>query len=172
MTDLIVLAALMRGPAYGYRLKRTAGLIFGSASIHPNVVYPMLKKFARRGWVAQRSAPGERGQTRKQYRITAAGTKHLVEQLQVFGERDAADDGAFLLRVAFFDALPTPARTAIITARESFLKARSAQLSQLWAETRPGSFAAVALGRVRAQVQNDLRWLRKVERMAGSGKGE
>jgi DNA-binding PadR family transcriptional regulator len=114
--DLVLLAALLGGPAYGYALKRTAGLIFGGA-MHNNVIYPSLKKFMRNGWVEQSSVPGDRGQQRKQYRITAVGKKYLLEQLATFGEREAADDAAFLFRVALFDALPKAKRGAIIAAR-------------------------------------------------------
>src|SRR5580693_5706533 len=102
MTDLVLLTALLSGPAYGYALKRTAGLIFGSGVLHNNVVYPLLKKFVESGWVEQSSVPGDRGQQRKQYRITAAGRKYLLERIANFGEREACDDGAFLFRVALF----------------------------------------------------------------------
>jgi DNA-binding PadR family transcriptional regulator len=168
MTDLVLLAALLRGPAYGYDLKRTAGLIFGGKSMHSNVVYPTLKRFAQNGWVVQRTTPGQRGQTRKQYSITTGGRTYLLAQLQAFGEQEAAGVGPFLLRVALFDALPKPARKAIVAARASFLKQRSEQLSQLRQETRPRSFAAVALDRVRDEVANERRWIRKLEQLTES----
>ena len=88
--DLILLAALLRGPAYGYALKKTAGFIFGGSALHNNVVYPSLKKFMRNGWVQQTAVPGERGQQRKQYRITRAGRQQLLAQLGSFGDREAA----------------------------------------------------------------------------------
>jgi hypothetical protein len=62
MTDLVLLSALLGGPAYGYALKRTAGLIFGNGVLHNNVVYPLLKKFVASGWVEQTTVPGDRGQ--------------------------------------------------------------------------------------------------------------
>jgi len=83
MNELVLLAALLKGPAYGYALKKTAGLIFGSKALHSNLVYPSLKKFVKNGWVEQTNkTQGERGQERKQYRITAAGTQHLLERLE------------------------------------------------------------------------------------------
>src|ERR1700730_6767118 len=163
MNDLVLLAALLRGPAYGYALKQTAGLIFGSRAMHPNVVYPLLKKFVQNGWVEQSSTPGDRGQTRKQYRITAAGKKYLLEQLSTFGEQDAADDGAFLFRVAFFDAFPKEKRRAILTVRKLFLTARSAQLAELREATQPRSFGGVALDRVHTLVEDELLWIHKLE---------
>jgi DNA-binding PadR family transcriptional regulator len=53
MNDLVLLAALLRQPAYGYALKKIAGLIFGNGAMHNNVVYPLLKKFTQNGWVEQ-----------------------------------------------------------------------------------------------------------------------
>jgi DNA-binding PadR family transcriptional regulator len=169
MTDLVVLAALLRGPAYGYELKKTAGLMIGDKAMHPNVVYPMLKSFAQHGWVVQRAAPGERGQTRKQYRMTPAGKSRLMERLRAFGEQEAASEAAFLLRVALFDALPKPARMAILAARDAFLERRFDRLSALGDETRPRAFAAVVLDHVRDQVDKERRWIRNLKQLAASG---
>lgn len=112
MNDLVLLAALLRGPAYGYSLKKTAGLIFGNSAMHNNIIYPALKKFMRNGWVEQATVQGDRGQQRKQYRITVAGRKYLLEQLGTFGDREAREEEAFLLRLAFFDVLPKRKREA------------------------------------------------------------
>jgi len=170
MTDLVLLAALLRAPAYGYALKSTAGVIFGRGSLHSNSVYPTLKRFVQNGWVRLRAAPGRRGQTRKQYRITAAGKQHLLERLHAFGKQDAADDSAFLLRVALFDLLPQSARTTIIAARASFLKARSDQLAQLAEETQTRSFSAAVLARVRQQVDDEQRWIRQLAQQSAPRK--
>jgi DNA-binding PadR family transcriptional regulator len=172
MNDLVLLASLLSGPAYGYALKRTAGLIFGSSTLHNNVVYPSLKKFMRNGWVEQSNVPGDRGQQRKQYRITAAGQKYLLEQLATFGEREAADDGAFLFRVALFDALPKTKREAIIAARKLFLTSRAGQLSELRETGEPQSFGSVALERVQAVVKNELRWIEQLEHELETKQGD
>ena len=172
MTELVILAALLRSPAYGYALKETAGLIFGSRALHPNVVYPLLKKFMTNGWVEQSETPGERGQTRKQYRITAAGRKYLFEQLATFTEQDAADDGAILFRVAFFDILPKETREAILSARKSFLQSRVSQLAELRTQTDPKSFGGVTLDRVLSVVRDELRWIDSLENQVQSNKGE
>jgi DNA-binding PadR family transcriptional regulator len=163
MNDLVMLAALLRDPAYGYALKKTAGLIFGGGALHNNVVYPSLRKFLRNGWVRKTSMPGARGQQRKQYCLTGAGRKYLLDQLQMFGEREAADEGAFLLRLAFFDVLPKGKREAIMAQRKSFLTSRAEEFAELRKATPPTSFSAVALGRVEAVVQNELRWIRRIE---------
>ncbi len=172
MNDLVLLAALLQGPAYGYALKRTAGLMFGANAMHNNVVYPSLKKFTSNGWVEQKTVPGDRGQERKQYRITSAGRKYLLEQLASFGEQDAADDGAFLFRVAFFDALPKGKRDAIVAARKSFLTSRVQQLSELREMGKPRSFGSVALERVQAVVENELRWIERLEHEVAANVGD
>jgi DNA-binding PadR family transcriptional regulator len=172
MNDLILLAALLGGPAYGYALKKTAGLIFGSRAMHPNVVYPLLKKFMQNGWVEQGSAPGDRGQPRKQYRITAAGREYLLERLGTFSEEDAGDDEAFLFRVALFDALPKQKCQVILAARKRFLTSRSKELAELRAATRARSFGGVALDRVQTLVQGELRWVHALEGQVKSNKGD
>jgi DNA-binding PadR family transcriptional regulator len=172
MNDLILLAALLGGPAYGYALKKTAGLIFGSKAMHPNVVYPSLKRFVQSGWVDQGSTPGDRGQTRKQYRITAAGRKYLLEQVGKFDEQDASDDGAFLFRVALFDALPKQNRQSILSARKQFLTSRSHQLAELRQTAHPRSFGDIALERVQTLVQNELLWIKRLEDRLESTKGD
>jgi DNA-binding PadR family transcriptional regulator len=172
MSELVLLAALLRSPAYGYALKETAGLIFGSKAMHPNVVYPLLKKFVQNGWVDQSSTPGDRGQTRKQYRITTAGKKHLLEQLSIFSEHEAADDGAFLFRVAFFDVFPREKRRAILDARKLHLSSRAAQLAELREATEPRSFGGIALDHVLGLVQDELRWIHKLESQIESTKGD
>jgi DNA-binding PadR family transcriptional regulator len=163
MNELILLAALLRGPAYGYALKNTAGLIVGNKTMHPNVVYPLLKKFVQKGWVEAGSAPGARGQTRKQYRITPQGRNHLVEQLGTFGAREASDDDAFLFRVALFGVLSKSTQEHILAVRGAFLLARSDQLSRLRDITKPKSFSAMALDRVRRLVDDERHWVRTLQ---------
>jgi DNA-binding PadR family transcriptional regulator len=163
MTDLVLLLALLGGPAYGYSLKKTAGLIFGSGAIHNNLIYPTLKKFERNGWVEQTAVPGSRGQQRKQYRITRAGRKYLLGEIRTFGGRQAGDEGAFLLRIAMFDVLSPRQRRGVIAARRSFLAERSAELSQLRGATPPESFRMVALGRVLNRIADELRWIEEIE---------
>lgn len=163
MTDLILLTALLGGPAYGYALKRTAGLIFGNGVLHNNVVYPLLKKFVECGWVERSTVPGDRGQQRKQYRITAAGRKYLLEQTAAFSESEACDDGAFLFRVAMFDLLAEERRRAILTARKDFLAGRIKELSELKKMRKAESYGAVVLDRYQALVKDELKWIAKLE---------
>lgn len=163
MTDLVLLTALLGGPAYGYALKRTAGLIFGSGTLHSNVVYPLLKKFVESGWVKQSTVPGDRGQQRKQYRITEAGRQYLLEQLAEFGDREAADDGAFLFRVALFDLLPQEKRNEILAARKAYLAVRLQELDMLEKSGKPKSFSRIVLKRYQTLVKDELKWIAVLE---------
>lgn len=162
MNDLVILAALLRAPAYGYALQKTAGLTYGKA-LHPNIVYPLLKKFVQNEWVEQSSTPGERGQTRKQYRITAAGKKHMVQELSNFSEHNAGDRNAFLFRVANFDALSKAKRRQILNTRKRFLDERVQELAALAQHVKPESFGRITLDRVQALVRDEMRWIRKLE---------
>lgn len=164
MTDLVLLSALLGGPAYGYALKQTAGLIFGNGVLHNNIVYPLLKRFVESGWVEQSTVQGDRGQQRKQYRITATGRKYLLEQIATFGERDASNDGAFLFRVAMFDLVPEGKQREIIAARKAFLATHVKELSELEQTGRAKSFGALVLERYQALIKDELGWISKLER--------
>src|SRR5581483_11182192 len=105
MTDLIILATLLAGPKHGYALKRQAGMILGQETLHNNLVYPLLRRFVAKKWVSKKEAPGERGQTRQLYSLTALGRKELVSQLSTFTDQDARVSDQFRLRVGMFQIL-------------------------------------------------------------------
>ena len=66
--------------------------------------------------------PGERGQTRQQYALSAEGRRHLFERLSDFSESDAASEEAFNLRVGLFPALKPDVREKILALRDSSLR--------------------------------------------------
>src|SRR5579863_277319 len=101
MNDLLLLSMMQEGPKYGYQLKREAGWIVGQA-LHNNLVYPSLRRFLEKGWVSKKAVPGERGQTRQQYVLTAEGRRRLFESLSEFGDAEAASEEAFRVRVGLF----------------------------------------------------------------------
>ena len=106
MTDLIILSMLLPGPKHGYQLKHEAGMVFGQEALHNNLIYPLLRRFLKDGWVSKKEVPGERGQTRQQYSLTAHGRRVLLERLSQFNEADAASDKEFRSRVGLFELLP------------------------------------------------------------------
>ena len=142
MTDLILLAPLLDGPRHGYQLKKEAGLAQGQAELHNNLVYPLLRRFAARGWVRQREIPGERGQMRRLYTLTSAGKAELARRLAAFSGRDAQSSGAFQLRASLFAILDPASRQRILAAREEFLAKREESLCRTLQHFRPAQFPA------------------------------
>src|SRR5215471_5827672 len=129
MTDLIMLAMLLPGPKHGYQIKHEAGLILGQAPLHNNLVYPLLQQFMAKKWVRQKKVPGERGQTRNQYSLTAVGRKELRNRLSSFSDQDARSADAFRLRVGLFWFLDPEVRFRILDVRGKFLRGRIATLT-------------------------------------------
>src|SRR5579859_5233524 len=139
MNDLLLLSMMLDSPKYGYQLKREAALIMGQA-LHNNLVYPSLRRFLEEGWVSKKAVPGERGQTRQQYVLSAEGRRHLFESLSQFSEADALSDDAFRLRVGLFPALKPDVRENILTRREESIQKRDKSLATLQANLELGKF--------------------------------
>lgn len=168
MFDLIILATLFHGPKHGYQLKREAGFIFGQDDLHNNLVYPLLKKFTGDGWVTKKASPGERGQTRQQYAITALGKKALLQHLNSFDEGEAKSFEAFITRVGMFELLDPQARIKIIAAREVYLLKRLPKLIQLQEKMDLGMYGGEVVGFLKERIQSELAWIRRLGRMAQS----
>ena len=169
MNDLIVLSMMLGSPKYGYQLKREAGWILGQEVLHSNVVYPMLRGFLEHGWVTKKAVPGQRGQTRQQYALTAKGRRLLFERLNTFGEDDAASSGAFRLRVGLFEWLPLETRETVLSLRESHLKKQDQKLSNLQANLKLGEFGGEVVRHMREQLDLELGWIRWLRRIAKTG---
>jgi len=168
MNDLLLLAMMLDGPKYGYQLKREAGWIMGQATLHNNLVYPMLRRFLDDGWVNKKEVPGERGQTRQQYALTAEGRRNLFERLKQFTEADAASEGAFNLRVGLFEAMKPETRESTLAARESYLQKRDQHLAGLEDNMELGKFGSEIVGHMRKQIEMELEWVRHLRRIARS----
>ncbi|HEY3971475.1 MAG TPA: PadR family transcriptional regulator [Candidatus Sulfotelmatobacter sp.] len=169
MNDLLMLSMMLDEPKYGYQLKREAGLIMGQA-LHNNLVYPSLRRFLQEGWVRKKAVPGERGQTRQQYALSADGRQHLFERLNQFGEDDAASDDAFHLRVGLFAAPQLKARADILTRRKNYLQNRAQHLAALEANMELGKFGAEIVRHMRKQVEMELEWVRHLRRISKLGR--
>jgi len=166
MNDLLLMAMMLPGPKYGYQLKREAGWIMGQESLHNNIVYPVLRRFLEEGWVSQRSVPGDRGQTRHQYSLTAEGRRNFFERINAFSESDAASPEAFYLRVGVFAALKTESRQAILAGRESFLARRNQNLEALQDRMDLGKFGGEIVRHMRQQIEIEQEWIRRLRRIA------
>lgn len=166
MNDLLLLSMLLPSAKYGYQLKKEAGWIMGQDALHNNLVYPMLRKFLEEGWVSKKAVAGQRGQTRQQYALTAAGRKHLFEQLGRFNERDASSEDAFFLRIGLFEALKAESREATLGARETYLVRRDEKLGALQSHMDVGRFGGEILRYMRKQIETELEWIRHLRRIA------
>ena len=169
MNDLLLLAMMLDGPKYGYQLKREAGWIMGQEALHNNLVYPMMRKFLEEGWVSKKAVPGERGQTRQQYALTAEGHRVLFERLNAFSDTDAASEGAFHLRVGVFPGLRSEAREAILGGRASYLQRRDGKLASLERNMDLGKFGGEVVRYMRKQIAMELEWIQHLRRIVKTG---
>jgi DNA-binding PadR family transcriptional regulator len=170
MNDLIVLATLLDGPKHGYQLKREAGFILGQGVMHNNLVYPLLRRFTSLGWVTKKSMPGERGQTRLQYAITALGRRELVTRLSEFGEADASSFTGFITRVGMFALLAEPARVGILKQRESYLQHREQRLTAMRLNVDLGIYGGEVIRYLIEQIESERVWIRRLSRLGASPK--
>jgi DNA-binding PadR family transcriptional regulator len=171
MNDLLMLAMLLAGPKYGYQLKREVGWMMGQGDLHNNIVYPLLRRFLEEGWVSKKSVPGERGQTRQQYALTAEGRRSYFERIRQFSEDDASSEEAFFLRVGVFEALPAESRGAILSAREAFLLRRDQRLETLQENMELGKFGGEIVRHMRKLIQINQDWIRHLRRIAKAEAG-
>jgi DNA-binding PadR family transcriptional regulator len=166
MDDLLLLSMMLGSPKYGYQLKREAAWIVGQEVLHSNVVYPMLRRFLEHGWVRKRAVPGQRGQTRQQYAMTADGRRWLFGRLTTFAEDEAASSGAFRLRVGLFEWLPLETRETVLSLREKYLNTQNQKLALLQANLELGRFGAEVVRHMRKQLEMECTWIRRLQRMA------
>lgn len=79
----LVLAILAEGDSYGYAIiKRVGELSRGQLRWTDGMLYPVLHRLERLGYVEARWATAETGRRRRYYRITKAGQAHLEAQRQ------------------------------------------------------------------------------------------
>lgn len=77
----IVLAILAEGDSYGYAiLQRVRELSGGHLDWTDGMLYPVLHRLGRLGYVEARWEVADTGRRRKYYRITTEGTAQLQEQ--------------------------------------------------------------------------------------------
>src|SRR5579871_1371908 len=168
MNDLLLLCMMLDGPKYGYQLKREAGWIMGQDALHNNLVYPLLGRFLEEKWVSKKPVPGERGQTRQQYALTAEGRRRLFERLNAFHEGDASSENAFHLRVGVFAGLKPESRESILNLREGYLRRRDQKLAALQGNMDLGKFGAEIVRHMRKQIEIDCEWIRHLRRLEKS----
>jgi PadR family transcriptional regulator PadR len=77
----LVLAILAEGESYGYAImKRVAELSGGHLQWTDGMLYPVLHRLERQGYIASRWYASQNGRRRKYYRITREGRAQLEAQ--------------------------------------------------------------------------------------------
>lgn len=81
MATPLVLAILAEGESYGYAiLKRVRELSGGDIEWADGMLYPLLHRLERLGWVSAEWGSSPQGRRRRIYRITDAGVQQLADQ--------------------------------------------------------------------------------------------
>ena len=92
-----MLAILAKGDSYGYAiLKRVCELSGGRLQWTDGMLYPVLHRLERLGYVSARWGPSETGRRRKYYRITRQGRAHLAAQQKQWRVVDATLRGIWM----------------------------------------------------------------------------
>ena len=93
----LVLAILAEGDSYGYAIiKRVAELSGGHLQWTDGMLYPVLHRLERLGYVAARWQDADSGRRRKYYRITKAGRRQLARQREQWQVVDDTFRGIWL----------------------------------------------------------------------------
>ena len=96
----LVLAILAEGDSYGYAIiKRVAELSGGHLQWTDGMLYPVLHRLERQGYVAARWEDAESGRRRKYYRITRPGRLQLASQQEQWRVVDETLRGIWLKAV-------------------------------------------------------------------------
>ena len=98
----LVLAILSEGESYGYAIiKRVGQLSGGELQWTDGMLYPLLHRLERKGYVKAVWGRSEAGRRRKYYRLTDAGVEQLASQRRQWQVVDSA------LRGIWFTAADT-----------------------------------------------------------------
>jgi DNA-binding PadR family transcriptional regulator len=83
MTDpaLLILASLADGDKHGYAMMVDI-TAFSGVTLGPGTLYGAITRLEEKGWI--RPVPAQ--DRRQPYKLTAAGRRHLAEQLDSFGQ--------------------------------------------------------------------------------------
>lgn len=98
----LVLAILQEGQSYGYAIiKRVGELSAGELQWTDGMLYPLLHRLERNGWVKAIWGQSETGRRRKYYRLTKAGKEQLARQREQWDVVDSALRGLWSRSFAF-----------------------------------------------------------------------
>ena len=98
----LVLAILAEGESYGYAiLKRVGELSGGRLQWTDGMLYPVLHRLERLGYVRAEWGSSETGRRRRYYRLTRQGRDQLAEQRQQWQVVDATLRGIWRVQLAW-----------------------------------------------------------------------
>src|SRR5258706_13572088 len=93
----LVLAILSEGDSYGYAIiKRVEELSGGHLQWTDGMLYPVLHRLERQGWVSAKWSESDNGRKRKYYRITKDGRTELAAQRQQWKAVDGTLRGIWM----------------------------------------------------------------------------
>jgi transcriptional regulator len=93
----LVLAILAEGDSYGYAIiKRVEELSGGHLQWTDGMLYPVLHRLERQGYVSAKWSESENGRKRKYYRITKQGRAALAAQRQQWKAVDSTLHGIWM----------------------------------------------------------------------------
>ncbi len=93
----LVLSILGEGESYGYAIiKRVGELSGGELRWTDGMLYPLLHRLERKGWVKAVWGKSDTGRRRKYYRLTTEGAEHLAEQRRQWETVDSTLRGLWL----------------------------------------------------------------------------
>jgi PadR family transcriptional regulator, regulatory protein PadR len=107
----IVLAILSEGDSYGYAIiKRVQELSGGHMEWTDGMLYPVLHRLERLGYIKARWELAESGRRRKYYRITSQGKSQLAEDRRQWQAMDATMRGIWkAIAITILCSHPVPA---------------------------------------------------------------
>jgi PadR family transcriptional regulator PadR len=105
----MVLAILAEQDSYGYAIiQRVRELSGGHLEWTDGMLYPVLHRLERLGYVEARWETAESGRRRKYYRITSRGRDQLLEERRQWQMVDAALRGIWRMLITVVPASATP----------------------------------------------------------------
>ncbi len=132
--DLMVLGALVLGPAHGYELKKRITDMFGV--VYPNlsnsVIYPRLARFQQEGYIKFKVESQTNAPTRKVYWLTDLGLKHVKElaatPIRLTGQVQSSYNDELTVHIVFFNLISKEERKRVIEPYYAFALARYDEL--------------------------------------------
>jgi transcriptional regulator len=92
--DLLVLQTLQWGPQHGYGITQAIRNNSGDVlNVDTGSIYPALHRLERKKWIKSQWKTSENNQRVKEYRLTAAGKKQLLDERTRWEQLSAAIAG-------------------------------------------------------------------------------